>query len=100
MESWGASLVQLYSRGLNAMMFTLEQALKAQEALREAANLAPEQFPLGAFVGMLSDEIETLRKQGKTDEEITRLINESTGAGISVSDIKENYASPEERHKG
>ncbi len=43
----------------------MKKALKAQSALRNAAGLEPEQFPLEAFVGMISDEIQILREQGR-----------------------------------
>ena len=48
----------------------LEEALRAQKALRALAGLGPETFPVQAFVGMISDEIETLRTQGLSDEDI------------------------------
>jgi hypothetical protein len=44
-------------------MYPVEEALKAQRSLRDAAGLEPEQFPIRAFVGMISDEIESLRKR-------------------------------------
>lgn len=47
--------------------YPIDQALRAQRALREAAGLGPEMFPIEAFVGMISDEIEQLRARGKTD---------------------------------
>ncbi|GAC1356887.1 MAG: hypothetical protein NVSMB31_17400 [Vulcanimicrobiaceae bacterium] len=68
--------------------------------MREAAGLGPEQFPLEAFVGMISDEIETLRKQGRTDDEIARLINGSANTQITSDQIAEFYASPESRAGG
>ena len=55
-------------------MYPVEGAIRAQKALREAAGLGPEQFPVQAFVGMMSDEIEELRKRGRSDQEIARLI--------------------------
>ena len=47
--------------------YPLEEALKAQTGLRNAAGLEPEQFPMQALVGMMSDEIQALREQGRTD---------------------------------
>lgn len=82
------------------MQFTLEQAMRAQQALRQAAALPPEQFPLEAFVGMISDEMEALRKAGKSDEEITEIVNRAAQTQLSTSDIASNYATPEERHRG
>jgi hypothetical protein len=77
----------------------VEEALKAQKSLRDAAGLAPEQFPVQAFVGMVSDEIETLRKRGKTDDEIASIIRSNSAIEITAAEIAENYASPEERHR-
>ena len=78
--------------------YPIEQAVRAQKALREAAGLGPEMFPIQAFVGMISDEVETLRSQGKTDEDIARLIETHSGIQITASEIAENYALPDRRH--
>jgi hypothetical protein len=79
-------------------MYPVEEAIRAQKALREAAGLGPEMFPIQAFVGMISDEIQHLRAQGKTDEEIASLIAANSSIQITPSEISENYASPEARH--
>ena len=50
---------------------------------------------------MISDEIESLRKRGKSDEEIAAMIRQSSAIEISADEIAENYASPEQRqHHG
>ncbi len=79
--------------------YAVEQAVRAQKALRDAAGLGPEMFPIQAFVGMISDEIEELRSQGKTDAEIASLIAANSNIEITASEIAENYASPEDRHQ-
>lgn len=79
-------------------VYPVEEAIRAQRALREAAGLGPEMFPVQAFVGMISDEIEELRKQGKSDETIAELIESSSAIKITASEIAENYASSGERH--
>ena len=79
-------------------LYPVEEAVKAQKSLRDAAGLEPEQFPIQAFVGMISDEIESLRKRGKSDEEIARIIRQNSTIEITAAEIAENYASPEERH--
>jgi len=79
-------------------MYPLEEALKAQKALRAAAGLGPEQFPVQAFVGMISDEVESLRKRGTKDEEIVALIRQNSAIELTAAELAENYASPEERH--
>lgn len=78
--------------------YPLEEAIKAQTSLREAAGLGPEQFPIQAFVGMISDEIESLRKQGQSDTAIAAIIRHNSAIEISAAEIAENYAAPEERH--
>ena len=79
-------------------LYPVEEAIKAQKSLREAAGLGPEQFPVEAFVGMISDEIENLRKRGRSDEEIASIIKSNSAIEITASEIAENYASPEQRH--
>jgi hypothetical protein len=80
--------------------YPIEEALKAQRALRRAAGLGEEQFPIEAFVGMISDEVEALRKTGKRDDEIASIIESNSHIRISAKDISENYAEPEQRHGG
>lgn len=77
--------------------YSLDQALKAQRALRAAAGLSEERFPLSAFVGMVSDEIETLRSQGHSDEEIARIIAKNSEVRLSADAIREHYAPAEKR---
>lgn len=77
---------------------SLQQALQAQKALRDAAGLEEERFPVSEFVGMISDEIEHLRKQGKSDDDIAAIIQKGSSVNISTEEIRENYASPERRH--
>ena len=79
--------------------YPVEEAIKAQKSLREAAGLGPEQFPIQAFVGMISDEIESLRKRGHTDSEIASIIQQNSTIEITAAEIAENYASPEQRHQ-
>jgi hypothetical protein len=78
--------------------YPLEEAVQAQKALRTLAGLGPETFPIEAFVGMISDEIEQLRKLGHSDEEIASVIGKSSRIEITAAEIAENYASPEQRH--
>ena len=78
--------------------YPLEEALRAQKALRTLAGLGPEMFPVEAFIGMISDEIEQLRKTGHNDEEIAQVIKANSQIEITAAEIAENYASPEQRH--
>lgn len=79
-------------------LYPLEEAVRAQKALRAAAGLGPEMFPVQAFVGMISDEIDSLRKAGKTDAQIATLVSQNSAIQITGDEIAENYASPEQRH--
>ena len=78
--------------------YPLEQALRAQKALRDLAGLPPETFPIQAFVGMISDEVETLRAKGHTDQQIAQTISSASEIQITPEEIAENYAPPEDRH--
>lgn len=80
--------------------YPIEEALRAQKALRQLAGLGQEQFPVSAFVGMISDEIETLRKQGQTDQQIADVIGQNSSIVITPEDIAANYATPDQRHPG
>lgn len=60
----------MMGQNIEMKTYPLDQALRAQRALRDAAGLGPETFPVEALVGMISDEIDHLRSQGKTDGEI------------------------------
>jgi hypothetical protein len=79
-------------------MYPVEEAVKAQKALRAANGLGPEMFPIEAFVGMISDEIESLRKRGKQNAEIAKMIRENSTIQISPEGIAAHYESPQERH--
>ena len=82
----------------SATSYPVAEALRAQSALREAAGLGPEMFPVPAFVGMISDEIDELRKRGKTDGDIARIIGEHSTIQLTAEEIAANYAPPETRH--
>jgi hypothetical protein len=77
--------------------YPLFEALKAQQALRTEAGLPPEQFPIPAFVGMISDEVEQLRNNGKSDEQIVALIRQHSSIDITPDELAEHYATPEDR---
>jgi hypothetical protein len=51
-------------------LYALDEAVKAPMAQRSQAGLGAEMFSLEAFVGTISDEVESLRKQGHTDDVI------------------------------
>lgn len=78
---------------------SLQAALDAQKALREAAKLGEETFTFEAFVGMVSDEIEQLRKMGHTDEQIALIIRDHSAVRITADEITAHYVSPEQRNQ-
>lgn len=79
--------------------YPIEEALRAQKALRELAGLGPEMFPVQAFVGMISDEVQTLRSQGHSDQDIANTISANSGISITAGEIASNYAPPEQRRQ-
>ena len=81
----------------NEKAYPIEEALRAQKALRQLAGLGLEQFPLSAFIGMVSDEIEILRRMGHTDQQIADTISRNSRITVKADDIESNYASPENR---
>jgi hypothetical protein len=78
--------------------YPLEEALQAQKALRDLAGLPTETFPIEAFVGMISDEVEHLRNLGHTDAQIAEVISKNSKIEITAGEILANYAPPEQRH--
>ena len=77
--------------------FTLDESIRAQKAMRDELDMPEEKFPVPAFVGMVSDEIEKLRAAGRSDADIAAIVKKATGKDISPDAIAEHYASPKER---
>lgn len=80
--------------------FSVDDAYKVQGEMRRALGLGPERFPMPAFIGMLSDEIEQLRAKGQSDDEIAAMISAHASQGVNASDVAEHYVPPEERQRG
>jgi hypothetical protein len=59
--------------------FSAEQVAMANSALRAALGLLPEKFSSRQFVGMISEEIEGLRAAGRSDADISRILEEAAG---------------------
>ena len=77
--------------------FTIDESIRAQKAMRAELNMPEEMFPIPAFVGMVSDEIDKLRKAGRSDADIAAIVKEATGKDIPPDAIAAHYATPEER---
>ncbi|KQY93086.1 MULTISPECIES: hypothetical protein [unclassified Brevundimonas] len=82
------------------LTFSLDEAIKAQRALREALDLGEERFEVSEFVEMISDEIEQMRDAGKTNDDIAAIVTEATGHRMDPSDLDRHYIAPEDRHGG
>ena len=65
--------------------------MRAQAALRSAAGEGEESFDEQQLVGMLSDEISTLRAAGSTDEDIAALLKTDAGLDLSAETIGRFY---------
>jgi len=48
---------------------------------------------------VISDEIEELRKRGRSDQEIASLTEASSSIKITTSEVADNYASSKDRHR-
>lgn len=79
--------------------YPLEEAIKAQSALRTAARMPPERFPLPQIIGMFSDEIEALRNAGRPDNEIAAIISGNSILRVTSEEIQRFYTTPEDRRK-
>jgi CheY-like chemotaxis protein len=65
--------------------YTMTEAIRAQQALREGMALGPELLSIDALIGMLGDEIDQLRRLGETDAQIARRIEEALGRPLPAS---------------
>ena len=68
-------------------VYSSEDVLRAQCALRSAMGLDGESFPERAFIGLLGGEIEQLQKVGKSSAEIGELISGAIGRPLSPAAI-------------
>ncbi len=80
--------------------FSAQEAVAVQRELRRSLGLDAEAFPVPAFVGMISDEIEQFRAAGKSDADIAAVIKSAVGRDVSPETIAQFYAPPEERRGG
>ena len=80
-------------------VFTADEAMQAQRALRNAISIAPETLPLKAFVAVLGIEIEQLRHLGKSDDDIAALITAAIGKDFSA-ELVGLHRAPSERDAG
>jgi hypothetical protein len=72
--------------------YNIEQVIYARKVLRDSMNLETQTFPLSAVIGMLSDEIDAMRKAGISDITISKLMGLGLGDAVSVRDIQKYFA--------
>ena len=77
--------------------FSLAEALAAQKALREAAGADEEEFELADVIGMISEEIDMLKEQGRSESDIAAMMQKATGKPVTAADIKKHYVPADER---
>ncbi len=76
--------------------YSLAEALAAQKALRDAHGAEDEVFDLADVIGMVSEEIDMLKDQGKSYAEMAAMIHTATGKPVTADDIEKHYV-PAER---
>ncbi len=64
---------------------TMTEAVRAQQALRDAMSLGAELLTWEALVGMLGDEIDQLRRLGESDLQIAQRIEDAVGKPVPAS---------------
>jgi len=79
--------------------YPLEEILKAQGALRSAAKMPPERFPLPYAIGMFSDEIDVLRQKGRPDNEIAAIISGNSVIQVDADCLQRFYVAPQNRQR-
>ena len=80
--------------------FSAQEAVAVQRELRRSMGLGAESFPLPAFIGMISDEVEQFRAAGKSDVDVAAVIKSVIGREVKPEDIAKFYAPAEERRHG
>jgi hypothetical protein len=76
----------------DATTYSAGQAAAANSVLRTALDLPPQQFTTEQFVGMISDEIEQLRAAGRSDEDISNLLQSKAGISVTADELERYYA--------
>jgi hypothetical protein len=77
--------------------FSLAEALAAQKALRDAAGAEDEVFDLADVIGMVSEEIDMLKDQGKSFAEMATMIQTATGKAVTAEEVEKHYVPADER---
>jgi hypothetical protein len=78
-------------------LFSAEEAVAVQREMRRVLGLSRERFPLAAFVGMISDEIEQFQTAGMSDTDVAILIKDTIGRDIAPDEVARFYSPPDVR---
>ena len=73
-------------------VFSGEEAIQAQRALRSAMGLGREAMGLAAFVAALHDDIHQLRNLGRSDDAIAELIGSAIGRPFAAASLDADAA--------
>jgi len=68
--------------------FSAEEVVQARRALQTAMGLSDEDVSTQAFIALLAEEIEQLRRVGRTDAEIAAMIGAAIDRDIAVSFVE------------
>jgi|KBSMisStaDraftv2_1062788.scaffolds.fasta_scaffold63007_5 hypothetical protein len=63
-------------------------AVEAQRSWRAGRGLTPKVFPIQALLELLIDDIRAMRKQGRSDAQICRIVQQATARRIRPQDIQ------------
>jgi hypothetical protein len=77
--------------------FSVDDVTIAQNEMRHILGLPEPRFSFPTFIGMLSDEIEQMRRAGHTNEMVAQTISRATGHSIEAIDVQRHYLPVEER---
>ena len=78
------------------LTFSAQELAQIQRLLREAANEPVESFETEAAMGTLSEEIDTLRRNGMTNDDIAALLTQGAGATITAEQVAQLYGAASE----
>jgi hypothetical protein len=83
----------------SATSFSVDDVVLAQNEMRYIFGFPEQRFSFSTFIGMLSDEIEQMRRAGYTDETVAQTVSRAKGQSVEASDVQRYYLSVEERRR-
>ncbi len=73
---------------------SLDQAQRAQQALRAATQPATKQLDIETFVSMIGEELDALHENGSNNQQIADLIREASGIEVTPEQLGKYYTIP------